>query len=120
MGGVYPWQQEDEAAAAGARGGGADDDDNDDGAAPAAAAPALRPDEANNQTFDKAASAFFFARCQALGVRLIIVSRWTAYTAAKIDMPPHNTRLHRVVNEGATSLMRATPSLLAPRLHRVG
>ena len=91
MGGVYPWQQEDEAAAAGARGGGAADDDDDDGAAPAAAAPALRPDEANNQTFDKAASAFFFARCQALGVRLIIVSRWTAYGGQDRYASPQHT-----------------------------
>jgi len=39
------------------------------------------PDTSHNQEFDKVASAFFFNRCQELGVRLIIVSRWSAYAA---------------------------------------
>mmetsp|Transcript_62693 Transcript_62693/g.176791 ORF Transcript_62693/g.176791 Transcript_62693/m.176791 type:complete len:836 (-) Transcript_62693:168-2675(-) len=39
----------------------------------------LVPDSANNNTFDPEASKFFYRRCQELGVRLIVVSRWAAY-----------------------------------------
>jgi hypothetical protein len=41
----------------------------------------MQPDTANNLTFDKVASAFFYQRCQEIGVPLIIVSRWAAYAA---------------------------------------
>jgi len=47
----------------------------------------LVPDTAHNQEFDRAASNFLFRRCQELGVRLIVVSRWSAY-AVKM---PRNT-----------------------------
>mmetsp|Transcript_30125 Transcript_30125/g.70256 ORF Transcript_30125/g.70256 Transcript_30125/m.70256 type:complete len:819 (+) Transcript_30125:71-2527(+) len=49
----------------------------DGGALPAGSY--LIPDTAHNQEFDKAASAFVFRRCQELGVRLVVVSRWAAY-----------------------------------------
>ena len=39
------------------------------------------PDTANNNTFDPVASAFFYRRCQEIGVPLVIVSRWAAYAA---------------------------------------
>ena len=39
----------------------------------------LVPDSAHNNQFDRAASEFFYAKCQELGVRLIVVSRWAAY-----------------------------------------
>ena len=39
----------------------------------------LVPDSAHNNQFDRAASEFFHAKCQELGVRLIVVSRWAAY-----------------------------------------
>mmetsp|Transcript_121060 Transcript_121060/g.342533 ORF Transcript_121060/g.342533 Transcript_121060/m.342533 type:complete len:781 (+) Transcript_121060:112-2454(+) len=41
----------------------------------------LEPDSSHNQEFDKSASAFFFRRCQELGIRLIILSRFAAYGA---------------------------------------
>lgn len=41
----------------------------------------LKPDTAHNQMFDKAASEFFYRRCQELGVPLVVVSRWAAYAA---------------------------------------
>jgi hypothetical protein len=41
----------------------------------------LRPDSAHNNQFDDVASEFFYRRCQELGVRLIICSRWAAYAA---------------------------------------
>merc|ERR1712232_688721 len=41
----------------------------------------LVPDSANNNTFDKPASDFFYRRCQELGVRLVVVSRYAAYAA---------------------------------------
>ena len=41
----------------------------------------LVPDTANNNTFDPVASAFFYRRCQEIGVPLVIVSRWAAYAA---------------------------------------
>ncbi len=39
------------------------------------------PDTAHNNSFDKAASAFFYRRCQELGVRLVVVTRYAAYAA---------------------------------------
>jgi len=41
----------------------------------------LRPDTAHNNMFDVEAAQFFIQRCQELGVRMVIVSRWTAYAA---------------------------------------
>eukprot|EP00931_Biecheleriopsis_adriatica_P102058 TRINITY_DN77084_c0_g1_i1.p1 TRINITY_DN77084_c0_g1~~TRINITY_DN77084_c0_g1_i1.p1 ORF type:complete len:760 (+),score=108.84 TRINITY_DN77084_c0_g1_i1:58-2337(+) len=41
----------------------------------------LEPDTSNNLTFDKEAADFVFRRCQELGMRLVICSRWTAYAA---------------------------------------
>lgn len=41
----------------------------------------FEPDTSNNLTFDKAASAFFFRRCQELGVRLVLCSRYAVYAA---------------------------------------
>jgi len=41
----------------------------------------FEPDDSHNQTFDKDASGFFFRRCQELGVRIIVVSRFSAYAA---------------------------------------
>ena len=41
----------------------------------------FEPDDSHNQMFDKAASDFFFRRCQELGVRIIAVSRFAAYAA---------------------------------------
>ena len=40
----------------------------------------LTPDSAHNNTFDMDASKYMYARCQALGVPLIIASRFVAYT----------------------------------------
>ena len=37
------------------------------------------PDTAHNNEFCAQSSHFFYARCQALGVRLIVVSRWAGY-----------------------------------------
>ena len=44
----------------------------------------LVPDTAQNNVFDKAAAAFFYRRCQELGVPLVVVSRHAAY---KCPMP---------------------------------
>ena len=44
----------------------------------------LVPDDAHNNQFDRAASEFFYRRCQELGVPLIIVSRHAAYA---VQMP---------------------------------
>mmetsp|Transcript_6060 Transcript_6060/g.10477 ORF Transcript_6060/g.10477 Transcript_6060/m.10477 type:complete len:941 (+) Transcript_6060:95-2917(+) len=41
----------------------------------------LKADTAHNNEFDKTASNFFLNRCQELGVRLVIVTRWAAYAA---------------------------------------
>lgn len=41
----------------------------------------LVPDTAHNQMFDQNASKFFYDRCQQLGVKLVVVSRWCAYAA---------------------------------------
>eukprot|EP00927_Polykrikos_kofoidii_P035594 TRINITY_DN30152_c0_g1_i1.p1 TRINITY_DN30152_c0_g1~~TRINITY_DN30152_c0_g1_i1.p1 ORF type:complete len:831 (-),score=87.74 TRINITY_DN30152_c0_g1_i1:175-2667(-) len=41
----------------------------------------LKPDQAHNNMFDSAASDFFYKRCQEIGIRLIIVSRFAAYPA---------------------------------------
>eukprot|EP00928_Gymnodinium_smaydae_P086959 TRINITY_DN71339_c0_g1_i1.p1 TRINITY_DN71339_c0_g1~~TRINITY_DN71339_c0_g1_i1.p1 ORF type:complete len:826 (-),score=137.62 TRINITY_DN71339_c0_g1_i1:93-2483(-) len=41
----------------------------------------LVPDSSHNQEFDRKSSEFFFRRCQELGIRLVVVSRWTAYAA---------------------------------------
>eukprot|EP00931_Biecheleriopsis_adriatica_P048487 TRINITY_DN28009_c0_g1_i1.p1 TRINITY_DN28009_c0_g1~~TRINITY_DN28009_c0_g1_i1.p1 ORF type:complete len:815 (-),score=122.46 TRINITY_DN28009_c0_g1_i1:29-2425(-) len=54
MGGVEPWKTGDEF---------------------------LVPDKAHNQMFDRSATEFVYRRCQELGVRLIVVSRWAAYVA---------------------------------------
>jgi len=53
--------------------GGVEDFDEDDNAN------ALVPDTAQNNTFDMEASKFLFARCQQLGVPLIVLSRHAAY-----------------------------------------
>jgi len=39
----------------------------------------LEPDSAHNNQFDAAAARFIYRRCQELGVRLVILSRWAAY-----------------------------------------
>jgi len=41
----------------------------------------LEPDTANNNTFDKDASEYFYRECQRLGIPLVIVSRFAAYAA---------------------------------------
>lgn len=53
--------------------GGVEDFDEDDTTNP------LIPDTAQNNTFDMGASKFLFARCQQLGVPLIVLSRHAAY-----------------------------------------
>lgn len=42
----------------------------------------LVPDSAHNNQFDIEASKYFYRRCQELGVRLNIVSRFAAYACA--------------------------------------
>eukprot|EP00928_Gymnodinium_smaydae_P072211 TRINITY_DN55614_c0_g1_i1.p1 TRINITY_DN55614_c0_g1~~TRINITY_DN55614_c0_g1_i1.p1 ORF type:complete len:865 (+),score=115.17 TRINITY_DN55614_c0_g1_i1:370-2595(+) len=41
----------------------------------------LEPDSAHNNQFDPDAANFFYRRCQEIGVRLVVVSRWAAYAA---------------------------------------
>jgi len=41
----------------------------------------LEPDSAHNNMFDAKASAFFYRRCQELGVPMVVLSRFTAYAA---------------------------------------
>ena len=38
----------------------------------------LKPDTANNNTFDAVASEYFYRRVQEIGVPLVVVSRWAA------------------------------------------
>jgi hypothetical protein len=52
----------------------------------------LVPDSAHNNQFDRAASEFFYAKCQELGVRLVVVSRWAAY-AVPVRANTTNRRL---------------------------
>ena len=52
--------------------------------------PSGRPtDSAHNNTFDKAASEFLYARCQELAVPLVVVSRFAAYAAKARRITPH-------------------------------
>eukprot|EP00930_Biecheleria_cincta_P092740 TRINITY_DN8275_c0_g4_i1.p1 TRINITY_DN8275_c0_g4~~TRINITY_DN8275_c0_g4_i1.p1 ORF type:complete len:802 (-),score=104.89 TRINITY_DN8275_c0_g4_i1:41-2335(-) len=41
----------------------------------------MEPDTSNNLTFDTKSSTYLYRRCQELGVRLILCSRWAAYAA---------------------------------------
>ena len=45
----------------------------------------LAPDTAHNNEFDRAAAAFFYRRCQELGVPLVVVGR-DAASAAGVDV----------------------------------
>ena len=53
--------------------------DTPDGAA--AHAP-LKPDSSHNNEFDPSAARFFYRRCQELGVRLLVLSRFVAYACS--------------------------------------
>jgi len=44
----------------------------------------MEPDSAANNAFDMAAARFLYRRCQELGVRLVVLTRYAAY-AAKVD-----------------------------------
>eukprot|EP00966_Prymnesium_polylepis_P179345 4152207-Prymnesium_polylepis.1 len=64
----------------------------------------LEPDSAHNNCFDKAASDFFYRRCQELGVPLVIVSRHAAMAAQVVGVfdsvgtrVSHTTRTPRAV-----------------------
>ena len=55
------------------------------GVAPASGA-LLGPDTAHNNSFDAAAAAFLYTRCQQRSVPLVVVTRFAAY-AAKVPRP---------------------------------
>ena len=44
----------------------------------------LRPDTANNNTFDAVASEYFYRRVQEIRVPLVVVSRWAACAAPPV------------------------------------
>jgi len=57
----------------------------------------LLPDQAHNNSFDSAAAAFFYGRCQELGVPLVVVARHAAY-AAKVPRDVYD----RLAQSGST------------------
>jgi hypothetical protein len=75
----------------------------------------LTPDDAHNNQFDRAASEFFYSRCQRLGLPLVIVSRWAAYAVQVRPLhslcTPRACRCYRLRYHHVTRCRRADAAL---------
>ena len=72
----------------------------------------LVPDSAHNNQFDRAASEFFYAKCQELGVRLIVVSRWAAYAV------PVRANTNRLLHKFLPPILTCCVSCRCKCIHR--
>ena len=87
----------------------------------------LEPDSAHNNEFDAEAAAFFYRRCQELGVRLVIVTRVAAYSCpvgrhiyddlARLGSPVA-WRLRKVQRESIESLWKRACAPVGSRERR--